>query len=68
MSLAKIASVVRDMKEDVTVRDAVARGEMLTGFTAEERESLQALATRLQTGAELPKHLRSESALRAVWI
>ena len=60
MSLAKLATLVQDVKENAEVRDAVVRGDeqLLAAFTAEERTSIQGLAKRLQTGEEMPKHLK----------
>ena len=62
MSLEKVATVVRSMKEDPGVRDAVAKNDekVLHGFSDEERTALQALAGRLQKGERLPAHLKRD--------
>jgi hypothetical protein len=67
MSLVRLAETVQRMREDDGVRDAVAEGEvkLLSSFSEEEREAIQALARRLQRGQGLPKHLkRSKSVLQ----
>jgi hypothetical protein len=69
MSLSQLATVVRDMKEDTSVRDAVAQGEaqVLDGFTTEEREALKGLAVRLRDGKPMPSHLKAPVAPMLAW-